>query len=44
MRGEAKIRKFENKFWLVCRLIAVAMGQNGVEIWAKQSDLQPAHE
>jgi len=43
MRDEAKIRMFENRVWLVCRLIAVAMGQKGAEIWAKQPDLQSAH-
>jgi len=43
MRGEAKIRMFETRFWLVCGLIALAMGQKGAEIWAGQPDLQPAH-
>ena len=43
MRDEAKIRIFESRFWLVCRLIAVAMGQKGAKIWAKQPDLQPTH-
>ena len=43
MRAEAKIRKFENRFWLVFRLIALAMGQKGAKIWAKQPDLQLAH-
>jgi len=43
MRAEAKIRRIENRFWLVCRLIAVAMRQKGAEVWAKHPDLQPAH-
>jgi hypothetical protein len=25
------------------RIIAVAIGRKGAEIWAKQADLQPAH-
>ncbi len=29
MRPEAKIRMFENRFWLVCRLIAATMGHMG---------------
>src|SRR6056297_2980125 len=43
MRTEAKIRGFENRFQLVRRLIAVAMGQKGAEIWAEGSNLQPVH-
>src|SRR6056297_2596991 len=43
IRTEAKIRGFENRFQLVCRRIAVAMGQTGAEIWAEKSDLQPVH-
>ena len=43
MRVEAKIQKFENRFSVICRVIAIAMDQKGAEIWAKQLDLQPAH-
>ncbi len=44
MRAKAKSWMFETRFWFICRLIAVAMGQKGTRIWAKQPDLQPAHE
>ncbi|ORJ62090.1 hypothetical protein B5V00_04890 [Geothermobacter hydrogeniphilus] len=43
IRAEAKIRAFEHRFRLNCRLIAVAMGQNGAGIWAERADLQPDH-
>ncbi len=42
-RAEAKFLAIETRFSLVCRLIAVAMGQIGAEIWANRPDLQPVH-
>ena len=33
MWDEVKIRFFERRFWLVYRLITVAMGQKDVGIW-----------
>ena len=36
------MQKFENRFQLVCSLIALAMGQKGAEIWARLLGLQPA--